>query len=362
MKFSRILPVLVVLAVVAGGVVFFANGKGKKSDDGEGEPVVEAQLRDIESTLLLTGSVEASLTIDVKPEVGGRIKELRVAVGDRVPKGEVLATIDDRDLQTERASALTEIDGAQLAVGKAKGNYERAKALYEQKLISKEVYANLEADYEIAQNTLEKAQRRLQTVEDKLVKTRILAPFDGTVLDIPQTINVGQVVTAAASVNSGTVIMTFANLDDLMIRSQVNQMDAPQLKEGQALEISTEEGEARGAKAHIAMVPPLAKVKNNVKGFEVRIVIDENNGQLKPGMSVSMYVPIGKAENAVSIPVTAIFRDRDKSVVYVRNGEKTERRVVKVGITDTSYAEIKSGLKEGEQVLLVEPANPHRRS
>ena len=212
---------------------------------------------------------------------------------------------------------------------------------------------NLQSDLAIAQNTLEKAERALQSVKDKLSKTHILAPADGSPLDI--SVNEGQVVSAAASVNSGTVIMTFANLSHLIIKSSVNQVDAPRLQVGQQVEIIMGEGQQNPIHGHVDVIAQMAMVKNNVKGFLVQVVIDDNDGRLKPGMSVSMNVPVGKVDNAVSVPVSAVFRDRKESIVYVRKGEQTERRPVTVGIMDLSFAEIKTGLKEGEEVLLVEP-------
>jgi multidrug efflux pump subunit AcrA (membrane-fusion protein) len=73
-------------------------------------------------------------------------------------------------------------------------------------------------------------------------------------------------------------------------------------------------------------------------------------------MSVSLTVPIERADDAVSVPIAAVFKgEGSKKVVYVRNGEDTERREVNVGVTNFDYAEIKSGVEEGESILLVEP-------
>lgn len=349
----------VVLAAAIYGLWSWNSGAESRAAN-SAEPVATAERRNIESTLLLTGEVTPAFQIDVKPEVGGKIKELSIEVGQTVKKGDLLAIIDDTDLLTEKQSAQTEVDGAVLAVEKTKGNYERAKALYQQKLISKEVFANLESDYEIAKNTVEKADRRLQVVEDRLRKTRILAPVDGTVLSVPVTIKEGAVVTAAASVNSGTLLMTFANLSKLYIYSHVNQVDAPRLTTGQKVEINVADQEP--IKAHIEFIAPLATVKNNVKGFEVHAAIDDETNLMKPGMSVSMTVPVGRAENAVSVPVTAVFSNRRENVVYVRNGGATERRKVDVGIMDLSHAEIKKGVKEGETILLIEPSGSPKKS
>jgi macrolide-specific efflux system membrane fusion protein len=72
-------------------------------------------------------------------------------------------------------------------------------------------------------------------------------------------------------------------------------------------------------------------------------------------MSVSMDVPVGHADKVVTVPVAAVFKEKDEQVVYVRKGAEVHRRVVAVGLTDMSRAEIKSGLEEGEEILLIDP-------
>lgn len=314
-----------------------------------------ATVNDVEPKLLLSGEITPAFQVEVKSEVGGKVKKISVVPGQTVAKGDELATIDDTDLLTEKASAQTEIEGAELAVAKTRGNYDRAHALFDQKLISKEVFANLEADFKISENTLEKAKRKLQTVDDKLSKTRILSPGTGTILDV--NVNEGQVVVGAASVNSGTVLLLFADLSRLLINAHVNQMDAGRLTVGQEMTIRFSDDDADKIQANIEFIAPIATVKNNIKGFEVQAVIQDNQNRLKPGMSVSMDVPVGHANKVVTVPVAAVFKEKDQKVVYVRKGTEVQRRVVSVGLTDMSRAEIKSGLEEGEEILLVDPTS-----
>jgi len=332
------------------GWLRFPEGKPEKSD----APTSTATRESVEPKLFLSGEITPAFQVEVKPEVGGKVKKIHVVPGQTVSKGDELVTIDDTDLLNEKAAAETEIEGANLAVAKTRGNYDRARALYEQKLISKEVFANLEADFKISENTQEKAQRKLQTVNDRLSKTRILSPATGTILDV--NVNEGQVVVGAASVNSGTVLMLFADLSRLLINAHVNQMDAERLSVGQEMMIRFSDDDEKGSRARIEFIAPVATVKSNIKGFEVQALIEENQGRLKPGMSVSMDVPVGHADQVVTVPVAAVFKEKDQKVVYVRKGAEVQRRVVAVGLTDMSRAEIKSGLDEGEEILLVDPS------
>jgi RND family efflux transporter MFP subunit len=348
--------VLVAIAWSAGWLGLPKPGKASES------PVTATATRDVVAPkLMLSGEVTPAFQVEVRPEVGGKVKKIHVVAGQHVSKGDLLVTIDDTDLLNEKASAETEVEGARIAVEKTRGNYDRAKSLFKEKLISKEVFANLDADFRISENAQEKAERKLQSVNDRLSKTRVPAPADGTILDV--NVNEGQVVVGAASVNSGTMLLLFADLTRLLINAHVNQLDAGRLSVGQEMTIRFADEESKELKASIEFLAPVATVKNNIKGFEVQALIGENAGRLKPGMSVSMDVPVGRADQVVTVPLAAVFKEKDGKVVYVRKGGEIQRRKVTVGLTDMSRAEIKSGLEEGEEIFLVEPSLiPHDKS
>jgi len=350
-----------VLVFILAGTAFYQGWPPFSPDDKiEDFPTAKARRADIAPELLLAGEVKPSLQVDVKPEIGGKIRRIHVTPGQSVKKGDLLVTIDDTDLLNERAAAETEIEGARLIMGKSKGNFERASQLYERRLLSEEEFANVMADFHIEQNGLDKALRRLQTVDDRLSKTRVLAPFDGTVLEIP--VSEGQVVVGAASVNSGTSLMTFADLSSLLIISQVNQLDAPKLSLGQEFILQSPNSEESTASAKVYFIAPLASVKNNIKGFEVRGLIERNEAGLKPGVSVSVRLPLPKVSGVVAVPITAIFENAGKKVAYVLREGKPVRREVTVGTIDANDVEIQSGIHDGEDVLLVEPPDTTKKS
>jgi RND family efflux transporter MFP subunit len=271
-----------------------------------------------------------------------------------VHEGDLLAEIDDRDLLTEREGAVTEIEGAQLSLDRSRRNFERARDLFDGKLISREVYDNLASEFELAKNAHVKAERKLQLVQDKLSKTKVNAPSDGTVLTAP--VLEGQVVIAAASVNSGTSLMTIANLSKLLVETHINQIDVARLHLDQEVKLHAESFKDLELDATISRIAQVATIKNSVKGFQVQAVIDKPNPRLRPGMTVIMTIPIARADDAISVPISAVFKgEGDAKIVYVRNGSGTEKREVKVGITDIDYAQILTGIEPGEQILLVEP-------
>jgi len=362
---KKLLLLLIIAALGGGGLYAYKRewfgGMPKKPVTSMQEAIVAAaEVRDIEFSIQVSGDVRPATQLDVKPEVGGRLKKIHVLPGSKVKAGMLLVEIDDRDILSERESALTEIEGAQLAVDKMVRNHARAKDLHEQKLISQEAFDNLTSELAIARNSLAKAERRKQLVEDKLSKTKVIAPGDGTVLTVP--IVEGQVVISAASVNSGTTLMTIADLSRLVVETHVNQVDVAKLLLKQEVSLSAESIRDENLNAVITFIAPVATVKNAVKGFSVEAVIETASERLRPGMTVQMTVPIANAEDVIAVPVGAVFKGEGNSrVVYVRDGDRTERRSVKIGVTNTEHAQILQGLKEGEQILLNEPARGEKR-
>ena len=347
---------------VIGGAGWYANSKqwfglipakAEQSQSAE-SPTARAELRNIDFSVQVSGDVSPVSKLDVKAEVGGKVKEIHVLAGDSVKQGQLLVEIDDRDILTEKESAMTEIAGAELQMEKARRNNERGQELFAQKLISQEAFDNLATEHELAKNSLDRAKRKVQTVEDKLSKTKVTAPNDGTVLEVPVT--EGQVIIPAASVNNGTTLMTIANLDRLLVESHVNQVDVAKLRPKQRVKLRAESIKDGDMEAEIFFIAPIATIKSSVKGFAVQALIDKPSVALRPGMTVSMSVPIDHASDAISVPVSAVFRSEgNKRVVFVVNGMKTEKREVKLGVSNVEHAQILTGVKEGEEILLINP-------
>jgi HlyD family secretion protein len=351
---TKIVAAIILSAIAA--VMFFAGiPPFPQRGGGAGEePVEEARIADVAPVLPLAGEVAPAFQVDIKPEIGGKVRKIHVREGQEVRKGDELITIDDTELLSERARVESEIEGARLAVGKSGGNFERARQLFEQRLLSREEFSNLEADHKISQNELELAERRLRMVDDRIDKTRILSPADGTVLDVP--VSEGQVVVGAASVNSGTSLMVIADLSQLMVNTHVNQLDAGKISKGTLMKVSPPGGGGTVG-ARIVSIAPRATVESDIKGFEVEGVVEGAAHGLKPGVSVSMEVPLGRAEGVVAVPVTCVFEDGGVKVVYLKTDAGVERRAVEVGLVDLALAEVKSGLSAGDRVLAAKPAS-----
>src|SRR6185436_16266847 len=193
-----VISLLVVLGLSAGGYFYWQNSQSNASStENHGRQTTAiVESRDIEFAVTAAGDIGPADQVSVRSEINGRIEELPVDIGDKVKKGDLLSRLDDRDLQIERSQRFAEIDGARLQLQKAKRNFGRAKQLFTEELISQEAFDDSRTEHDLATNGLARAEQALQMVEDKLRKTRIVAPFDCTVLI--RAVSLGQTVSGSA--------------------------------------------------------------------------------------------------------------------------------------------------------------------
>ncbi len=322
-------------------------------------PLAVAEKRSIEFAVNAAGDIGPAEQVSVRPEINGRIDKLPVDISDQVKKGELLFSLDDKELQNERASSVTDIERARLELDQAKRNYERARQLHEDNLISAEVYENTRTQYELAQNAIERAQKDLAIIEERLTKTQVRAPFDCTVLTRP--ISVGQAVSGSGGFNSGTEVMTIADLHEMVITAHINQADVTRLSPGQQVDVEIEAVPGLKVVGTVERIAPQATIKNNLKGFDARILLRDVDPRVRPGMTANIRIPVASAADVVAVPLAAVFTDIDPDTgetaryVYVAKGGDFERRPVQIGVSDFFYAEVQKGLAAGESVALEIP-------
>ncbi len=350
---------IVLVAVSAGAAGYYVWGNGQKAKRPVNAPVrpstAAVESRNIRFVLTAAGDIGPADQVSVRPEINGKVSILTVDIGDSVKKGDLLFALDDRDLQSQRSSQLTEIEGSKLALEKTRRNYERSQRLFADHLIAQEVYDDAKTDFELAQNTLEKAQKDLSVLEAQLEKTRIMAPFDCTVLTRP--VSVGQAVSGAGGNNGGTEVMTIANLRDMIVAAHVNQADVTRMKVGQTVDIEVEAVPGLKFPGTVYRIAPQATIKNNLKGFDSQILLKDIDPRVRPGMTANLNIPLMAADNVLAVPLAAVFTEQGDRYVYVKGDEGFEVRPVQVGVADFQYAEILSGLTAGEVVSLVRPTD-----
>ncbi|HSU53897.1 MAG TPA: efflux RND transporter periplasmic adaptor subunit, partial [Candidatus Dormibacteraeota bacterium] len=230
--------------------------------------------------------------------------------------------------------------------------------LLDEKLIAQELYDDTKTAFDLAKNALERSQRDLAITEEHLTKTAVRAPFDCTILTRP--VSIGQAVSGSGGFNSGTEVLTIADLKDMVITAQVNQADVPRLKAGETVEVTIEAVPGLHVSGEVERISPQATIKNNIKGYPARIVLKNVDARVRPGMTANVKIPVASADNVAAVPLAAVFTEKNENgqverFVYLQRGENFEKRNVKVGVTDYFFAEIQDGLAEGDVVSLELP-------
>lgn len=318
-----------------------------------------AETRDINFAVNAAGEIAPAEQVSVRPEINGLVLTLPVDIGDQVKKDALLFKLDDSELQQQKASNLTDIEKAKLSLDKAERDLKRARELLAEKLISQEVFDDTQTAYDLAKNALESAQKVLAITEERLTKTEVRAPFDCTVLTRP--VSIGQAVSGSGGFNSGTEVLTIADLNSMIINAQVNQADVPRLKAGERVELTIEAVPGLVVTGAVERISPQATIRNNIKGYPARIVLKNVDTRVRPGMTANVKIPVAAADNVTAVPLSAVFTEKNPDTsemeryVYVQKGDGFEKRDVKVGVSDYSFAEIQEGLSPGEVVSLEMP-------
>ncbi|MCS7049504.1 MAG: efflux RND transporter periplasmic adaptor subunit [Verrucomicrobiae bacterium] len=299
------------------------------------------------------GEINPVTQVVVKPEVSGRIKRLFVHAGQSVQRDELLLMLDDTELLTERAAAETQITAARARLAKAERDLARQQALLTNDLTTRELFDNALTELDLARAEFERARQLLQTVDDRLGKIRILAPFTGTVLNVMVT--EGQVVSGATSVSQGTDLMTIADLNSLLIRAHINQVDVTKLQLDQPVEVTVDAIAGLQLAGRVTFIAPVATVRNNIKGFTVDVLLAERDPRIRPGMNARLSFPVLALTNVLTVPLAAVFPDGTNRVVYVQQPTGTERRLVTLGPADYRRVQVREGVNEGDVVLLEPP-------
>jgi RND family efflux transporter MFP subunit len=355
------ITLLVVLGAGIGGYYGWTNWqKNHETSAPTTRPTTAlAELRDISFAVNAAGEITPAEQVSVRPEINGKIVLLPVDIGDIAKKGSLLFKLDDKELQQERASNLTDIEKAKLDLEKGERDFKRAERLLADKLISQELYDDTKTAFDLAKNALERSQRALAITDEHLAYTEVRAPFDCTILTRP--VSIGQAVSGSGGFNSGTEVLTIADLNAMIINAQVNQADVPRLKAGETVEVTVEAVAGLRVTGVVERISPQATIRNNIKGYPARIMLTNVDARVRPGMTANVKIPVASVGNVTAVPLSAVFTEKNPDTsqmerfVYVQKGDNFEKRNVKVGVADFFYAEIQEGLSAGEVVSLEMP-------
>jgi len=240
----------------------------------------------------------------------------------------------------------SDVEAARRAVDQAAAALERADA-------GSLSDASQALDIDVAMAELVRTQSALDDVRYNFDNTTIVAPRDGVVLE--KHVEEGTVIPAGtAALAQGTAIVTIADITEMYVLAEVDEVEISRLALDQPVEIKVETLPNVQIRGQVEKIFPRGTEDANVVYFQVRIRVVDLHPKLRPGMTADVSVLTAEREGVLLVPDAAIDRSGGKAVVEVveREGAEPVEREVEVGVTDWEETEIISGLEEGEQVVL----------
>jgi len=351
LKIVRFVFLLTLVAALAGC--------GKK------QPAVEEYLLPVETVtaavsnlsciLDITGEVTASKEADIAPKVSGRVSSVNVAVGDRVSEGQVLLVLESSEarnsvVQSEAAvgTARVNILKARQALADAEQNYARINALYQAQAVSKSQFEEAQsalnnAGYglQLAEEQLKQAEAALQSARDNLANYSVTSPISGHVAFV--NVHNGEIA------GPQSTALTIVNMDTVKVKVNVSENAISSIQKGVQVPVSIDVLQKMFTGTVVSVGP---KSDSTTRAFPVEIILDNRDGDIRPGMVASLKLPLGISRGAVSVPAGALVeRDGVYYVFVVENGMAREKQV-KTGIITDELAEIKEGVSEGMAVIV----------
>ncbi|CAH1661160.1 efflux RND transporter periplasmic adaptor subunit [Chelatococcus asaccharovorans] len=385
MRFLRILILGVVVAGLALGLYLLWQGYGAE----QGATMMTAVVArgDIEETVLATGTLKPVRLVAVGAQVSGRIVAVKVKLGQAVKTDDLIAEIDsvtqENSLRTARAS-LANVQ-AQLAEKRAtlilnRQTLARQKTMIAQNAVSHADFESATAAVDVTQAQIEALQAQIieaevavETAKANLGYTRITAPIDGTVLAIVS--QEGQTVNAT---QSAPTIVILGQLDTMTVRTEISEADITRVEPGLPLYFTVLGEPDRRYNATLEAIEPAPESIRSDSSFSSSTTssssssstssssaiyyngvfnVPNADGRLKTYMTAQVHIVLGRAENVLTLPSAALGAadaDGRRAVRVVAADGTISLRQVDIGLNNTVIAEVRSGLEQGERVIMGE--------
>ncbi len=391
---------IVIVAVIIGALVFLRSMfLGGDTQANQGGPVYERVLTvergDLEVLVSANGVVEPINRVEIKSKASGQIVEMPVEEGDVLGQGGLIARLDQRTARNELEQARADLMVAEANLEQAQNNLKRSRELYERDLISAEEMDRVKVEEVRARSQLVRAEAALELAEERMEETIVRSPINGIMLT--KEVESGQIISSGVTtVGGGTLIATVADMNRVHVIANVDEVDIGMVQPGQEAVIIADAYPDKIFIGEVVRVSPQGRTEQNITTFRVTILVPNEDGYLKAGMSTDVEVEIASKRNIVQIPNEALLdpsmmreegrgapvamrgdssgqpsresssgerhemregapEDIDRSnmkIVMVKSGDEIIPRRVTTGISNFDYTEIVDGLEEGEEIVV----------
>lgn len=324
---------------------------------------------DLEESVLASGTLKAFKTVAVGAQVNGQLKTLRVALGDTVEKGQLLAEIDPVLPQNTLRDAEAQVENLQAQKRSKEALLKQYDLALQRQSLMTAREAGSRADLESAQAQLEstrhdiaalnaqikKAIIAVDTAKANLGYTRIHAPIGGTVISIDT--EEGQTV---VSNQAATTILTLADLDTMTVKAKISEADVTRVKPGLPTYFTLLGDSDTRYYGKLRAIEPGSVSSGSSSSSSSAIYyyglfeVPNRDNRLKVSMTTQVAVVLNRVKQALCIPISALGdKQKDgKATVKVLAGEQAETRTIRTGIANNVQVQVLEGLREGERVII----------
>jgi membrane fusion protein (multidrug efflux system) len=286
-----------------------------------------ARPSDLQEVIKATGTLIADEQVDLTFEMQGKIKNIFFTEGAKVNKGQLLAKLNDDDLQAQ----LTKLK-LQNNLLQEKAN--RQKILLEREAISRESYDQLITD-------LQSNEAEIKMILVNIDKTEIRAPFDG-IIGL-------RYLSEGAYVTSGMRISRLIKIKPLKVEFSVPERYADNVKAGNSLKFRIE-GSSEEYSAKVYAIEPI--IDATTRTMTLRALFPNEKSQLQPGRYITVQLIIREKKDALKLPTEAIIPELGSEKVFVIKNGKAAGSKVTIGLRTPEFVEITDGVNAGDTIVI----------
>jgi membrane fusion protein, multidrug efflux system len=303
-----------------------------------------AEVRKVQPYLETTGTLKADEEVTVSSEVDGIIRKIYVEQGTVVAKGSPLMEVNETDYVLDWKRSDAAFKQAQASLTNAQAEFKRKDALFQEELITKQQFDDISTRVVLAEADLDKAKAALETSRERLSRTKIYSPLKGAVKE--KRVSVGDYV------RNGTPLFQLIKTDPIKLDFTISEKDIAGLKIGQEVAFTVDSLKDKQFKGKINLLYP--NVEERTRTLLAEAITPNADQVLKPGSFARVFIYTEVPREVVVAPITALVYDGGIIRIYVADANNVAReRIVKIGGKYGEYAEIMSGLKDKERVVVV---------
>ncbi len=356
-KVLRLLVIVVVVAGVAGAIYAWVGSRGS---DENGNTLIDAEIGSITEKALAVGQIEPREQFQIKSKISGIVKRCFMEVGDEVKASDALFEIAPDPTPQELLNVDHRVDSSEASFEKARADYERGRELHADGLMSKGDLDALSEVFELSRIARQQAHDNQDLTRSGRVtgggtevEAIIRTTESGTVLS--RAVNVGDPVVPLTSYQPGTELATVADMDDLVFKGTVDEIDVGKITVGMPCRIKVGALPDEIVTGRLERIAPQAQKSEGATLFNVEIELDPDQKiTLRAGYSANADIVIREKQDIVLIPERLVlFEDEQTFVEVPGEGPDAEPRkiAVELGLSDGLNVEIVSGLGQGDQVV-----------